>query len=320
MSIGKGYYNEIAILKVAATFFITWFHFQGEVPNSYRFLFIGGVIGNSLFFFCSGYLVKIKSEYFHGEWMVKKLIRLLPSVWVFLLISRLCRITSLHWYNFIYPTPYWFVNAIIGLFILYYIFHSLIAKYKYAVFVFVILIHSLLYFIYMPHDYLIVDGSGSMENWFFYFLFFLQGYYSRNNNNNLNDRKSLKWNVLGVIFFIGAFYSYKTLCKYYTDWIFYQFLVMPILLLGMLYCFHKAAIIFVKRPLNKKLKKVLIEISNLTLDIYIVQLLLIHRLMPEILFPMNIFVLLSIILIAAYINNRIAGKISSLLLSLFPKK
>ena len=61
-------------MKVIATFFITWFHFQLVVPQKFAPLFIGGVIGNSLFFYASGYLLKFKEENYTGNWIVNKCI------------------------------------------------------------------------------------------------------------------------------------------------------------------------------------------------------------------------------------------------------
>ena len=76
------YYNHITILKVLATIFITWFHFKSFAPMPIDKLFIGGILGNSLFFFCSGYLSSIKSEKYKGEWLINKWTRIMPSIWI----------------------------------------------------------------------------------------------------------------------------------------------------------------------------------------------------------------------------------------------
>lgn len=76
----RGYYNDMTIMKAMATFFITWFHFKWAVPQEFANLFVGGAIGNSIFFYCSGYLLKFRNEKFKGEWLLRKAIRLLPSV------------------------------------------------------------------------------------------------------------------------------------------------------------------------------------------------------------------------------------------------
>lgn len=83
-----GYFNEITLLKVIATFCITWFHFKWTVPAQLSPLFIGGAIGNSLFFFASGFLLKFKDEQYPCEWLIKKFLRLLPSIWIFYMGAR----------------------------------------------------------------------------------------------------------------------------------------------------------------------------------------------------------------------------------------
>ena len=47
----KEFYNNITLLKVLATFLITWFHLKPYVSDILQPLFIGGALGNSLFFY-----------------------------------------------------------------------------------------------------------------------------------------------------------------------------------------------------------------------------------------------------------------------------
>lgn len=46
----KGFYNEITIMKAIAAFLITWFHFKWTVPDMFSNIFVGGAIGNTIFF------------------------------------------------------------------------------------------------------------------------------------------------------------------------------------------------------------------------------------------------------------------------------
>lgn len=59
------YYNSITLLKVCATFLITWFHLKPYAPDFLQPIFIGGALGNSLFFFASGFLIKNKRRAFY---------------------------------------------------------------------------------------------------------------------------------------------------------------------------------------------------------------------------------------------------------------
>jgi peptidoglycan/LPS O-acetylase OafA/YrhL len=314
VKLGQGYYNEIAILKVVATLFITWFHFKWTVPPAFAPLFIGGAIGNSFFFFCSGYLLKLKPEIFKGEWVLKKLVRLLPGIWIFCLVVQLTGIEHYSGYNFFYPTPYWFVNAIICYFIVYYLFHKWIDKYKWVTIILVVLTHFIWCVLYIPDSQLVMD-EGGVKCWYYYFLFFLYGYYTKNKKIN-----GTKWNIFGTIFFIGLFFVYKTICTPYPQLIAGQCLLIPGLLFGVLYNGIKSSAILVKIPVTTIVKKILIELSNLTLDIYIVQVVLINFFMPHIPFPLNVAVVFILIIFIAFINNRISEKVSKAILQFFPAK
>jgi hypothetical protein len=92
---------------------------------------------------------------------------------------------------------------------------------------------------------------------------------------------------------------------------------MPACLFGMLYYFRRVAILIAGISINNGLKKIIVKISGLTLDIYIVQMLLINMFMPKIPFPVNVAVVFILIFAAAFINNLLAAQISRNLTKLF---
>ena len=106
--------------------FITWFHFKSFIPTPIDKLFIGGMLGNSLFFYCSGYLSSIKTEQYKGEWLINKWSRIMPSVWIGTILLLLVKDIKI--YNFIYPTSFWFINALLIFYIIFYIFKKIISK------------------------------------------------------------------------------------------------------------------------------------------------------------------------------------------------
>jgi hypothetical protein len=95
---------------------------------------------------------------------------------------------------------------------------------------------------------------------------------------------------------------------------------MPAFLFGMLYNFRRMAILISNISINNSLKKIITKISDLTLDIYIVQMILINLLMPKIPFPINVAIIFILILIAAFINNWIANRISKNLIKVLKYK
>lgn len=177
------YYNHITILKVIATFFITWFHFKSYAPAPFDIIFIGGMLGNSLFFLCSGYLSSIKKESFRCEWLINKWIRIMPSVWIGTILFLYFR--DIEIYHFLYPTVFWFVNAILIFYIIFYIFNQFISQHKYTSICILLLFHSIYYFLFVEHTQIVMDAGG-IKIWFYCFIFFLYGFYIKNKTFTYN--------------------------------------------------------------------------------------------------------------------------------------
>ena len=309
----KIYYNEITILKVIATFLITWFHFKWTVPSDYAFLFVGGAIGNSLFFYASGYLLKFRDELFKGEWILNKFIRLYPSVWVFLIFTLpIGNEFSVNLQNYLYPSPFWFVNCILFIFLFIYLFRkffsdSHITKEGYILLISVFVIYAVNYFINVDHTKIILD-EGGVKMWFYYFFLFVWGY------RDSISKKCYKgtWkSALYFPFFIGLFYLYKTIGSKSEIAVFLQFVIIPLLLSLVVLSARIIATILYKINISDRKKYILSYISNLTLEIYIVQVFIINKLMPSIIFPVNICVIFLLILISSIIVHYIAGNVST---------
>lgn len=312
----KIYYNEITILKVIATFLITWFHFKWTVPKDYAFLFIGGAIGNSLFFYASGYLLKFRDELFKGEWMLNKIIRLYPSVWVFLILTLfLGNNLSISWKSYLYPTPFWFINCILFIYLFIYLFFYLFRKFfcdshitkgGYILLISVFIIYVLNYLINVDHTKITID-DGSIKSWFYFFFLFFWGY------RDSISKKCYKgtWkSVLYFPFFIGLFYLYKTIGAKSEIAVFLQFVIVPLLLSLVVLSARYFVSFLYKINISETKKYILSYISNLTLDIYIVQVFLINKMMPYIIFPLNICFMFLVILISGIIVQYLARYVS----------
>lgn len=178
----KEYYNSITLLKVTATFLITWFHLKPYAPEYLQPLFIGGALGNSLFFFASGFLIKMKKERFTGEWMLHKYIRIMPNVWIATILTIFTAKTF--WYEWIYPTHFWFVNAILCFFFMYWIFYQWIDRNPIKSILIVACIHTIWYLTLVDHNTLVLD-SGGIKIWFYNFILFLSGHYAATYFNRL---------------------------------------------------------------------------------------------------------------------------------------
>lgn len=308
----KIYYNEITILKVIATFLITWFHFKWTVPKDYSFLFIGGAIGNSLFFYASGYLLKFRDEQFKGEWILNKITRLYPSVWVFLTLTLfLGNNLSVSWQNYLYPTPFWFINCILVFYLFVYLFRKLFSdchntKGRNILLISIFVIYVVNYFINVDHSKIILD-EGGIKSWFYFFFFFIWGYRDSISKKCYNGT----WkSALFFPFFIGLFYLYKIIGSKSEIAVLLQFVFIPLLLSLVVLSARYFASFLYKIKISETKKYIISYISNLTLDIYIVQVFLINKLMPSIIFPFNICVIFLAIILSGIMVQYLAGYVS----------
>ena len=296
------FYNEITLLKVFATFFITWFHLKSFAPSFLQPLFIGGMLGNSLFFFASGYLLKLKPERFKGEWLLTKLIRLFPSVWIATILTILL-VRDVAWYNWLYPTAFWFVNAILCFFFIFYLLHDYITKYKVWTFVIVCCLHTIWYLSFVDHNKVTMDEGGT-KIWFYCFLFFIYGYYKK---ATMIKQTGKAIHCVYASICIICFYAYKILCETYHALVFWQFIIQPLILFIFIDSMYYFALWLAQINISNKWKRLLSQISNMTLDIYVVQIPIMHFILSyNMPFPLNIIVTLIFICIVAFITNKLS--------------
>ena len=267
------FYNEITLLKAAAALFITWFHFKWSVPHSLSPLFIGGAIGNSIFFFCSGYLLSFKSKdnKYPGQWFLKKYFRIIPAVWVTLALLIVCTfirtgaINGYHIMEWFYPKQFWFIRAIFIYYFVTYIaytvyshFHSDIRNSKInkewllAMIFFTTIIHVIYYLCNVRKDCIVMDDNG-VYCWFYWYAFFLLGYYNKNYGGVV---KYNKYSLLECIFAIVLFFIYKRLAPSYGFFIYLQFVLIPSLLLYIVISFRRGGYYLIS------LKQMSLEIKN----------------------------------------------------------
>jgi len=317
------YYNDVSILKAIAILFITWFHFKWSVPKSLSPLFIGGAIGNSIFFFCSGYLLSFKEEKYPGQWLLKKYIRIIPSVWGALCIMIVCTLIRsgifqgyplIEWF---YPKQFWFVRAILIYFIVTYIAYLIYSRnqnnrkidkgWLIAMMSITVIIHVMFYLLFVNKTRIIMDDNG-IYCWFYWYAFFLLGYYVRNFGGKIIRSR---FAIIECILSISLFFIYKTFGSHYDILIYLQFILIPIFLLYIVHAFRKLAnyVFFLRLP--KQVKLFFVFLSEITLEMYVVQLYFIKWIMPSTIFPVNLALSFAVILVVAYINHVIAGAISA---------
>lgn len=302
----KYFYNDITIIKLLATFFITWFHFKDVVPEQFAPFFIGGAIGNSMFFYASGYLLSFKKDRYYGQWLVNKYLRIMPSIWVFTVGCFFVTNSSgmnFQWTMLFYPTKFWFVNCILCYFLIVYLVRRWLTKNGLVILgTIVFCFYVVNYVLYVDHTKVVMD-EGGYKCWFFFFFFFLWGYYDKSHKNVCSGKIG---SVIWFVFAIGIFFLYKKVgCRNQTL-VYLQFIFIPLCLYVVVYFSRYVANYIVSKDLPENVKRLFSFVSDLTLDIYIVQIAIINSLGANLPFPISIVILSVTIFIVAFFNNYLA--------------
>lgn len=113
-----------------------------------------------------------------------------------------------------------------------------------------------------------IMDSGGIKCWFYNFCFFLYGYFTKQIGNIVNYR----WfTVCAFPLMIGIFYFYKKMAENFVLLAQLEFVFIPVLLFLIIYFARHFSAWFYDLNWPKPIRHLIISMSNLTFDIYIVQ-------------------------------------------------
>lgn len=324
------WYFFVDLLRALATALITNSHYGSVYPIS--ILANGGLLGNIIFFAISGFCLSNIKLPFH-KWYAKRLIRIYPIVWIvtiFNVIIGNCTISSLADFFdvFVFPTQYHFIGSIMILYIPYYVFVLLSDKYAdkvknkidFTVLIFILTIATSLMIYLFGYDksYYHIDTVEEPFIRFLYFESMLIGYYFKQNLACFENKKGkVKW-IITVFLFVLYFASkivFMKLPSISGFQIFNQYAILG-LLIGILICATSISGTLEKLPVW--IKSIVSHIARITLEIYVVQYIIIAR-FSSLPFPVNwVVITLTIIMcgtilhyivkIPSIINKRLHNK------------
>ncbi|WP_404455300.1 acyltransferase [Oceanobacillus kapialis] len=305
----------INVLKALAAILITNAHFTGVYPTD--LIANGGLLGDVLFFSVSGFLL-VNIRYKFIKWYYKRLIRIYPTVWIItLLYIFLGFYTFENWSLFdylLFPTYYHFVASIILLYIPYFIVikSELLSTNIPKVMFGLLLVQLFIYlFFYDKSTYHIDTVREPMIRFLFFQSMLIGAYFRLYKDKFININVKFNWSLLIIltgIYFVTklAFVEYESLS---TLQIFNQ-----IILIGVLFFIFRCFIgidSYLER-LQSKFKSSINFLAKITLEIYLVQYVIIPVFSP-IIFPLNWFVISLTILLSAYTLHLIGSKVSNFL-------
>lgn len=295
-------FESIYLYKLIATLLITNSH-MGPLYGRFDAFAIGGALGNTFFFIASGFLASTKTTPF-VPYMKKRVFRIWPAVIVVTIIMYF--IGELPEYETVgeilracvFPTAFWFVNAIIICYILFYITNSHFQQYQ----THIILGFLIAYLIY----YLVIFDLKTMPLESGYgkvlYLFPAMLIGEKMKLSSAIDRIKAIW-LWGAVFFASSTWLFFQLLaqKYPTSQILVPFssIAVGILFLELLLKYEEKI-----RAFAPMVKIIMHEIANATLEIYLVQVLII-RYMAKHIFPTTVPVTFVLIISVAIILRRV---------------
>lgn len=313
----------ITVLRALAACIITNSHYVGVYPTD--LIANGGLFGDVIFFAVSGFcLTNVKNSF--PKWYAKRLVRVFPGV---IIISVVYILLGIHTMeptfsgvisSFVYPTGYHFVASIIILYIPFY-FVMKIQKLRDNIPVVAgvtALVWLLIYiFIYDKSYYHIDTVREPMIRFLFFFAMLLGAYFKVNMEKYRNKKSIISWILLPVLFV--AYFASKLIFGRVDSisglQIANQFILFALLIVTFR-CFMSIDSWLEKLP--KWIKTVITFVSGLTLEIYLVQIGIISKLnfLP---FPLNWLFITGVIILLAFILNKISSFVQKPLLKVFEK-
>lgn len=313
---GKKFFLFIVLIRALAAILITNAHYTGVYPTD--LIANGGLLGDVLFFAVSGFcLASIKGGF--GNWYVKRFVRVYIPSWVITLIYIFLGAYVVNdWKDiisfFVWPTHWHFVASIILLYIpLFYVSKHIDMNVKNysrlagGLFVCQIFIYLTIY----DNSYYHIDNVREPMIEFLFFQSMLLGLHYRWRSEHTNIKKlRLKWEIVFGGLLLGLYFVSKLLFVKMPFLASFQILNQIILwtLLYILFDILMHTESFLRKIENSFVWKCLSFISERTLEIYLVQYVIIDKCKFGI-FPINWLILSATIIISAMILRWISQQI-----------
>lgn len=279
---------------------------------------IGGLLGDVIFFAVSGFcLYNIKDGFF--KWYKRRVIRIYPKTWIMTTIFLLIGFYTLNNMNifqyYIFPTYYHFVGSIVFLYILYYIVIKvkILNENLIKVIIGVGILQLLCYiFLYDKSFYHIDVVREPIIRFLFFEAMLIGAMFRKNKEKYMNKNNTVNWIFLfiTIVLYFGSKLIFTKMSSLASFQLLNQYILI-ICLYFVLRCFSGIDAKLERLP--AKLKKTVIFLASITLEIYLVQYPIIPRLADKVVFPINWIIITGTILVSATILHYSVDKIIDLI-------
>ncbi len=297
----------IIVIKCLATILITNSHYGNVWPVS--FMAMGGLMGNTLFFGASGFcLYEIKQPFV--AWYKKRIVRIYPVLWITNIIGLVIGFHNISTFKgffklFIYPTYYHFIQSIMILYAVYYVliyFHKKLRVEIKTLMIVAFVTYLLIYgFVYDKSHYHIDVVEEPMVR-FLYLEAMLLGAYYRQKGKSKEIGKQIGRKEFGKVVICFGVYTVSKLMFSFQESISDCQIINPILLFLTVVCIFDALYRWEfskKKALESyRIGKIVKYLSEITLEIYLIQYFVIQNI-SQMIFPINLVVVSGMIVLAA---------------------
>lgn len=299
----------ITVLKALAACLITNAHYTGIYPTD--LIANGGLIGDVIFFAVSGYcLTNIKMSF--PRWYGKRLLRCYLPVLIATAIYVLLGVYSLEDHSFLwwfgYPTYYHFIASIVVLYIPFYIIMA-IPKLKEnlpKIMIGIGLIYLAIYIFFYDKSYYHIDTVREPMIRFLFMESMLLGAYFKQKDARFKNQFAW-WHVVALVLSFVLYFASKLVFARSGSLINNGQIINQALIFVLLYYILRVFAGLDARLTNmpKFVKGILGYLATITLEIYVVQYVLIDWIRPLLGFPLNWFAVTAAILVAAVILHYV---------------
>lgn len=311
----------INFLRAIATCLITNSHYDRVYPIS--LMANGGLLGNVLFFAVSGFcLSNVKDEFSiigFAKWYKKRITRIyLPMTIVTVILLQIGHYKMTESQNLIYwlvfPTPYNFIAAIIILYAPFFVVTRIpVIKDNLNIMILVVFIVAMcVYIIAYDKSTYRIDNVAEPYIGFLYFESMLLGALFKDDEETFHNKDVNFYEILSILLMIIVYFVSKV--SFSRGLISSRFqIINQIILYILLYFIFRVSMKADAKleAIPSYIKKVIIFLSGLTLEIYLVQLFILQKTKDlNIVFPINWMIITSMIIVAAYTLHLISKTIS----------
>lgn len=289
----------IDILKVFAVLVVLNSHMELSY-GEWDILATGGAIGDALFFFCSGFMLFRGRQQRFDNFMKRRISRIYPTILIVSIVGAALFNNNDNIIDIILSGGGWFVSCIMLYYVvLWFIKRHCLKSLTYVWLALLIIIVTVYYLAFDHADTISLYGANYFK-WVFFFASMLQGAQMGLSPEKYRYNNWVIPKLLACIICWYCFFLFQNKLHIFVD---IQY-VSIIFLLGITYYFYKFcnAPFWIKLYENKFAGNIIFIVGGLCLECYLIQgYFITDRL--NMLFPFNIPIIMTFILMVSYIVN-----------------